>query len=82
MLTIRPQPPSTLKLMRSDLRSTVCYGDQVPFIPKVAAQDTSLTVSNVDGRKTTFPVPSGAEVDIHVAGLHYNRTLSVFVSWG
>jgi len=43
-----------------------------PFIPKIAAQDTTLTVSNVDGGRTTFPVPSGTEIDIHVAGLHYN----------
>ena len=57
----------------------VRYGDQVPTIPKVAAQDTTLTVSNVDGGKTTFPVPSGTMIDIHVPGLHYNRTLHGFV---
>jgi len=41
-------------------------------IPKIAAQDTTLTVNSVDGGKTTFPVPSGTGIDIHVAGLHYN----------
>ena len=56
--------------------------DQVVNIPKVAAKDTTLTVSNVNGGKTTFPVPSGTEIDIHVPGLHYNRTLSGIVSWG
>jgi hypothetical protein len=33
-----------------------------------------LTVSNDNGEKTTFPVPSGTQVDLHVPGLHYNRT--------
>ena len=56
--------------------------DQVPLIPKIAAEDTTLTVGNVDGGMMTFPVPSGTEIDIHVAGLHFNRTLSGFVSWG
>jgi hypothetical protein len=54
---------------------TIRYGDQVSGIPKVAAEDTTLTVNNVDGGKTTFPVPSGTQIDIHVPGLHHNRTL-------
>jgi hypothetical protein len=65
-----------------DQKPTIHYGDQVPDIPKIATQDTSLTVSNFDGGKTTFPIPSGTEIDIHVAGLHYNRTLSGFLSSG
>jgi len=56
--------------------------NQVPGIPKVAAQDTTLTVSNRDGGMTTFPVPEGTNIDIHVPGLHHNRTLNNFVSWG
>ena len=50
------------------------YGDQVVSIPKIAAHDTTLTVSTVDGGKTTFPVPSGTEVVVDISGLHYNRT--------
>lgn len=57
--------------------NTITYDDQVTLIPKVAAEDTTLTVSNADGGKTTFPVASGMEIEIDVAGLHYNRTLSV-----
>ena len=49
-------------------------GDQIMNIPKISTQDTTLTISDVDGGKTTFPVPSGTEIDLHVAGLHYNRT--------
>jgi hypothetical protein len=53
----------------------VRYDDQVTGIPKIATQDTTLTVSNVNGGKVTTPVPSGTEVELHVPGLHYNRTL-------
>ncbi|KAH9172715.1 cytochrome P450 [Lactarius sanguifluus] len=44
----------------------------VPGIPKYAAEDTSLTVDNADGGKTTFPVPSGTDIQFHVSALHYN----------
>jgi len=44
----------------------------VTMIPKVAAQDTTLTVNNADGGKTTFPVASGTEIELTVTGLHYN----------
>jgi hypothetical protein len=42
----------------------------------MATEDTTLTVNNAHGGKTTFPVPSGTEICFHVPGLHYNRTLS------
>ena len=61
---------------------TVRYGGQVTHIAKVAAQDTTLTVNNIDGGKTTFPIPLGMGVDIHVPGLHYNRMLSGFCIMG
>jgi hypothetical protein len=61
--------------MFSDRMPTVSHDDQVTGIPKIAAQDTTLTVGNVNGGKTTFPVPSGTQVELHVPGLHYNRTL-------
>jgi len=41
-------------------------------IPKMAAEDTTLTVSNANGGKTTFPIPSGTYIELHVAGLHHN----------
>ncbi|KAI0279042.1 cytochrome P450 [Russula aff. rugulosa BPL654] len=44
----------------------------VSLIPKIATEDTTLTVGNVDGGMTTFPVPSGTQIDIHVPGLHFN----------
>jgi hypothetical protein len=36
-------------------------------------EDTTLTVNNADGGKTTFPVVAGTEICLHVPGLHYNR---------
>ena len=80
----RPQPPSTFDRMFSNPKPTVRFGDQVPSIPKIAAQDTTLTVSNADGGKTTVPVPSGTKIDIHVPGLHCNRTFEwlYIVGWG
>jgi hypothetical protein len=56
-----------------DQKPTIIFRDQVMTIPKIATQDTTLTVNNADGGKTTFPVPSGTGIDLHVAGLHYNR---------
>jgi len=56
--------------------------DQVTSIPKVTAQDTTLTVSNANGEKTTFPVPSRTQVDLHAPGLHYNRTPVVLCQGG
>ncbi|KAI9509274.1 614/534 cytochrome P450 [Russula earlei] len=47
----------------SNLNGMPVY-EAVPTIPKRAAEDTTLT--------TTFPVPSGTQINIHVAGLHYN----------
>ena len=60
--------------MCSDQKLIIQFRDQVMHIPKIAAKDTTLTVNNVDGGKTTFPVPSGTAVELHVAGLHHNRT--------
>jgi hypothetical protein len=62
--------------MCDDSKPTAPYGSKAPYIPKIAAEDTTLTVSNADGGTTTFPVLSGTEIKIHVPGIHYNRTLS------
>jgi hypothetical protein len=58
------------------------YDDRAANIPKIAAPDIAFTMSKADVEKTASPIPSGTEVEIHVSGLHYNRTLSGFVSWG
>jgi hypothetical protein len=63
------------------MATTIRYGDytdQVANIPKIAAEDTTLTVNNVDGGKTTFPVLSGTEIYLQVPSLHYNRKLVDF----
>jgi hypothetical protein len=63
----------------SKLKPTLHHHHEVTNVPKVAAEDTTLTVSNADGGKTTFPVVAGTEINLHVPGLHYNRTLSYFI---
>jgi hypothetical protein len=52
---------------------------QVSSLPKRAAEDTTLTVNNADGGKTTFPVPAGTDIVFHAPGLHYNRILNLFL---
>jgi hypothetical protein len=62
--------------MCDNSKPTTPYGHKAPYVPKIAAADTTLTVSNADGGKTTFPVLSGTEIKLHVPGIHYNRTPS------
>lgn len=66
--------------MCDDPRPTTHYVHKAPYVPKVAVEDATLTVSNADGGKTTFPVLAGTEIRLHVPGLHYNRMLSDFIS--
>ncbi|KAH6912980.1 614/534 cytochrome P450 [Coprinopsis sp. MPI-PUGE-AT-0042] len=44
----------------------------VPGIPKVAAEDTTLTIGNQLGETTTVPVPKGTHIILNAAGLHHN----------
>ena len=78
---IHSPPVCVIECVLTGIRPYIS-GDQVAIIPKVAAQDTTLTVNNDHGGKTSFPVPSGMQIDIHVPGVHYNRTLNGFVRWG
>ncbi|KAH9485051.1 Cytochrome P450 monooxygenase 124 [Psilocybe cubensis] len=41
-------------------------------IPKVAGEDTVLTVGNVHGEKRSFPIAKGTRVAINTPGLHFN----------
>ena len=60
-------------------RKPTMVQSQAPSIPKRAAEDTMLTVNNADGGKTTFPVPAGTELQLHLPALHYNRMLAFFL---
>ena len=82
MLTTRPQPSGTFDWMCDDSKPTTPYDHKAPYVPKTVAEDTTLTVSNAGGGKTTFPVLSGTDIRLHVPGLHYNRTLSDIVPRG
>ena len=41
----------------------------------MAAEDTTFTTLNAAGENIIVPVPQGTEIELHVAGLHYNRKL-------
>jgi hypothetical protein len=69
--------PLYVELNMPRQKPTISYDDQVTLIPKVAAEDTTLTVCNAVGGKTTFPIVSGTEIELDVVGLHYNRMLSM-----
>ena len=55
------------------MKSIILHRDQITLVPKIAAKDATLTVNNADGGRTTFPIPAGTDIALHVAGLHYNR---------
>jgi hypothetical protein len=46
---------------------------QVLGIPKVSAEDQSLTVSNQEGEKRQIILPKGTYVNINTVGMHQNR---------
>lgn len=54
-------------------------------IPKMAAEDCTLTTTNNSGEKIIVPIPKNAGINIHTVGLHYNRkrlsSLSVHRTW-
>ncbi|KAF5321118.1 hypothetical protein D9619_001344 [Psilocybe cf. subviscida] len=41
-------------------------------IPKVAAEDTSITTQNVKGESVTIPVPKGTDITLDTPALHYS----------
>ncbi|KAI0261646.1 cytochrome P450 [Gloeopeniophorella convolvens] len=43
-----------------------------PGIPKKSEEDTTITVSNQAGEKTTIPIPKGTDFTFHLPGLHHN----------
>ena len=48
---------------------------QVMGVPKDSAEDTTFTTYNAAGEKVIVPVPEGTIISLHIAGLHYNRTI-------
>ncbi|GLB37532.1 putative cytochrome P450 [Lyophyllum shimeji] len=44
----------------------------VTGIPKESAEDTSLATTDAQGNQVVVPIPKGADITIHVPGLHYN----------
>lgn len=50
----------------------------VVSIPKRVEEDTAITITNAAGERTTIPMPEGSNISMHVPGLHYNRTFTLF----
>ena len=70
----------------SVLYETLRMYPPVHSIPKSVAEDTTLTISNSAGQKTTLILPQGSSISIHTPGLHYNRAshhlpLILFLPW-
>lgn len=70
-------PHYTLSIPRISTKFTAW--EQVPSIPKISAEDTTLTTTNQAGEKVVVPIPAGAGLNLHVMGMHYNRTSKSFL---
>ncbi|KAG2009641.1 614/534 cytochrome P450 [Coprinopsis cinerea AmutBmut pab1-1] len=44
----------------------------VPWVPKYAAEDTTLVIGNPKGETKTIAIPKGTNLSVDMAGLHYN----------
>ncbi|KAF9039207.1 cytochrome P450 [Panaeolus papilionaceus] len=69
-LTYEQMPQLTYSL--AVLNETLRMCPPVVNIPKVAAEDTTLTVGNMNGEKLIIPVPKGTKVALNTPALHYN----------
>ncbi|KAF7790506.1 hypothetical protein EIP86_001461 [Pleurotus ostreatoroseus] len=54
------------------LNETLRLFPPVHSIPKSVAEDTTITITNAAGEKTTIPMPAGSNISMHIPGLHYN----------
>lgn len=52
---------------------------QVINIPKSSAENTTLTLTDVNGTMRTVGVPQGTNLTLDVPGLHYNRKILITV---
>ena len=47
-------------------------------VTNVAAEDTTMEVSNIRGEKKPIPILKGTDVFINIIATHYNHTYLVF----
>ena len=50
---------------------------QVHSVPKLNAENTMFTITDVNGTKRTVSVPQGIALTLAVPALHYNRKMLV-----
>ncbi|OSD01453.1 cytochrome P450 [Trametes coccinea BRFM310] len=63
---------SSLSYAMAVLNETLRHFPPVITIPKEAAEDTSFTITNAAGEKSTVPVPRGSHIGICTRALHFN----------
>ncbi|KIP01299.1 hypothetical protein PHLGIDRAFT_507626 [Phlebiopsis gigantea 11061_1 CR5-6] len=63
---------NSLSYCQAVLYETLRLFPPVHSIPKSVAEDTSITITNANGQRTTVPMPKGSSISIHTPGLHYN----------
>ncbi|KAH8101152.1 cytochrome P450 [Cristinia sonorae] len=66
------QDIASLKYIEAILNETLRLYPAAPIIPKLSAEDTTLTTTNNAGEKVTVPIPAGSIINLHLYGLHYN----------
>ncbi|KAI0703435.1 cytochrome P450 [Cytidiella melzeri] len=63
---------SDLAYCMAVLYETMRMYPPVHSIPKSVAEDTTLTITNATGERTTLIMPQGSSISMHTPGLHYN----------
>ncbi|KAI0090485.1 cytochrome P450 [Irpex rosettiformis] len=63
---------SSLTYCLAALNETLRLCPPVHSIPKSVAEDTTITITNAQGERTTLIMPKGSTISMHIPGLHYN----------
>ncbi|THH31054.1 hypothetical protein EUX98_g3138 [Antrodiella citrinella] len=61
-----------LSFIEGIMNETLRMYPPVVSVPKISAEDTTLSTTNSAGEKIVIPVPAGVTVNLHAVGLHYN----------
>lgn len=73
--TLRMFPPVSLaeSLTPQQVSDVFIHCSQALGIPKVSAEDTTLTTTNAAGEPVVVAIPKGTALSLYVIGMHYNR---------
>lgn len=65
-------PSSQYQLIFCCIKSSLAVVQAVT-VPKLSAEDTTLTTINAAGEKVTVPVPKGTQVNVFLIAMHFDR---------